>query len=51
MHDELDGEAVAFELDGDGIDEERLVVDDDLDHGVGRLPPVGPRGRVAQPHE
>ena len=50
VHDELHREAVALELDGDGVDDERHVVGDDLDDRVRRLPTVGTRGRIAQPH-
>ena len=49
VHDELHREAVALELDGDGVDDERHVVGDHLDDRVRRLPTVGTRGRIAQP--
>ena len=41
VHDQVDVAQLAGELHGEGVDEERHVVDDDLDHASGR-PPTSP---------
>ena len=40
MDDEMDAQTVPRQLDREAVDQERHVVIDDLDHGVGRLPAV-----------
>ena len=50
MDREVDADAVAVDLHGHAVDQERHVVVDDLDHGVGRLPAMLLQMRVVDAH-
>ena len=50
VDDHVNGQPLAIELGGDGIDQERHVVGDDLDHRAVRPPAVFFYGRVVDAH-
>ena len=49
MDHQMDGKALAVQLGGDRIDQERHVVVDDLDHGMAALPAMLVKLRMVDP--